>query len=176
MRKIHHSPSPNHNARPVGVKPDAIILHGTEGSDEGDLDWCRRPKSALPPGFSPVSYHYLVFRDGAIHQLVQEERRAWHAGTSSLYGRPNCNDYSIGVAFSLRRTENVTDAQYDSAAWLCADIWRRRDIGFDRMAEHRAVSPGRKTDCWDRLDVHRFFIAIANYRFPPPDPIELLAA
>lgn len=162
-KKISHAPSPNCGKRPAGVQPDAIILHGTAGTDAGDLAWLRKPESR-------VSYHYLVWRDGTIWQLVREADRAWHAGKSRLYDRENCNDFSIGVAFSLRPTEYVSDAQYDAAAWLCADIWRRRGIGFERIAEHRAVSPGRKLDLWGRLDVPRLFRAIAHYRYPPPEP------
>lgn len=189
--RIVHRPSPNHNARPVGVAIDTIVLHGTGGaSEEGDLAWLRdKAKDRNGKIYdTSLSYHYLVGRAGTIYMLVKEEHRAWHAGKSSFYGRQDVNDFSIGVAFANKGPdrslykpgekypEPYTTEQYDAGAWLCADIWIRRDIGFDRMPEHRAVSPRRKTDPWDHFDLHRFFVAVANYRFPPPDPIELKAA
>lgn len=165
---------------------DLVVLHGTAGrTDAGDLSWCCDPKSQ-------VSYHYLIGRDERIYQLVDEGRRAWHAGASKFNkrtdGRNSVNGFSIGVAFCNKGDsktiyrpgepfpEPFTDGQYDAGAWLVADIWRRRGIGFEGITEHRAVSPGRKTDPWDHFDMQRFFVAVANYRFPPPDPIALRAA
>ncbi|WP_208436108.1 N-acetylmuramoyl-L-alanine amidase [Bartonella phoceensis] len=56
-----------------------------------------------------VSAHYLVpdpserayleagFKDMRIFSLVDESKRAWHAGVSSWAGRSNLNDTSIGI-------------------------------------------------------------------------------
>ncbi|HEX7049110.1 MAG TPA: N-acetylmuramoyl-L-alanine amidase, partial [Longimicrobiales bacterium] len=107
-KEILDRPSPNHNARPAGVRPDLIVIHGTAGeTDAGDLAWCRDPKSQ-------VSYHYLIGRDGRIYRLVPEERRAWHAGVSGWEGRQGCNDYSIGVGLCNDGREPYTPAQYDA--------------------------------------------------------------
>src|SRR5688500_20064051 len=65
-------PSPNHEPR----RPILIVLHATEQrSVEESLDTLRTANSG-----GPVSSHYLVGDDGAIYQLVADERRAWHAG------------------------------------------------------------------------------------------------
>lgn len=115
-----------------------------------------------------------------IYRLVAEGRRAWHAGVSSYHGRDNVNDFSIGLAFSNSGPgdppEPYTDAQYANGAKLCADIWTRRGLDLTRITTHAAVSPGRKTDPWGHFDLHRFFVAVANGRFPPPDPFELRIA
>jgi N-acetylmuramoyl-L-alanine amidase len=82
--------SPNYNARPPSKGVELVVIHATAGtSEEGDLSWLCSPKSR-------VSYHYLVGRTGALYQLVQESRRAWHAGRSRWLGKDNCNDFSIG--------------------------------------------------------------------------------
>ncbi|HYW05492.1 MAG TPA: N-acetylmuramoyl-L-alanine amidase, partial [Longimicrobium sp.] len=83
---IIDSPSPNHNARPAGAKPTLIVIHGTVGSDSGDLGWIRDP-------VSKVSYHYLIQRNGKTHRIVRPEQRAWHAGESVWDGKKNVNDY-----------------------------------------------------------------------------------
>ena len=44
-----------------------------------------------------VSSHLFVKRTGEIIQFVPFDKRAWHAGMSSLDNVENCNDYSIGI-------------------------------------------------------------------------------
>ena len=70
------APSPNFDARTA--PPDMIILHYT-GMQTGEaaLAQLRNPT----PG-SRVSAHYLVEEDGRIFRLVDEARRAWHAGVA----------------------------------------------------------------------------------------------
>lgn len=46
---------------------------------------------------SKSSAHYIIDRDGSIIQMVRDEERAWHSGTSEFEGRPHVNDYSIGI-------------------------------------------------------------------------------
>lgn len=138
---IKDTPSPNFNSRPDGTKVDLIVLHGTEGSDAGDLSWLRDPKSR-------VSYHYLIVRDGTIYRLVDEEQRAWHAGKSEWQDREDVNDYSIGIGISCFHTKSPTDAQYKASAELVNDIRLRREIPLSRVVGHCHVSPGRKTDPW----------------------------
>lgn len=65
-------PSPNHNAR----RPNFVIIHDT-GS--GDVE---RALRTLTDPAREVSSHYLIGRDGTLYQLVDENRRAWHAGAS----------------------------------------------------------------------------------------------
>lgn len=147
---IIDSPSPNQNDRPEGVKPRLIVIHGTVGSDAGDLDWLRKAESK-------VSYHYLVQRPGTIHRLVRPERRAWHAGKSSWKGAPDVNDFSIGIGLSNMGTEPFTDAQYDAAAWLCSVFRKEFGIRMSSIVGHYHVSPGRKTDPWYSFEWGRLF-------------------
>jgi N-acetyl-anhydromuramyl-L-alanine amidase AmpD len=134
--------SPNKNARPAGVNPSLLIIHGTAGkSDAGDLSWLLAAKSK-------VSYHYLIARNGQIWQLVPDKERAWHAGVSSWNGRSNCNDYSIGIGLSNDGAEPFTDAQYESCKNLVEMLRTKHDIPLVRVLGHHHVSPGRKSDPW----------------------------
>src|SRR5690606_41510569 len=99
-------PSPNKGARPTGVTPDMVIIHGTAGkSDAGDVDWCTRAESK-------VSYHYIIGRDGTIYRLVDEDERAWHAGVSEWSGRWNCDPYSIGIGLRNDGQVALTPAEH----------------------------------------------------------------
>jgi N-acetylmuramoyl-L-alanine amidase len=158
---IIDSPSPNQGARPAGVTPSLVVIHGTVGTDNGDLAWLRTEKAA-------VSYHYLIQRTGAIHRLVRPERRAWHAGASSWRGVPNVNDYSIGIGLSnLGSGESYTEAQYDAAGWLSAIFAREYGIGLEEVVGHCHVSPGRKTDPWLNFEWGRLFARMAVYASRP---------
>ena len=65
-----------------------------------------------------VSAHFLVRRDGRVQQFVSTDRRAWHAGVSSWQGRPNCNDYSVGIELEGLEGWSFEPAQYRSLAQL----------------------------------------------------------
>lgn len=163
---IIDSPSPNQNDRPAGVRPRLVVIHGTVGSDAGDLQWLRSKEAE-------VSYHYLVQRNGVIHRLVRPERRAWHAGKSSWGGVPDVNDFSIGIGLSnlgdahLNGTgEPFTEAQYQAAGWLCAIFEREYGIGMERVVGHVHVSPGRKQDPWLTFRWGSLFAAMVAARKP----------
>lgn len=136
---LHHSP--NQSPRPDGVAIDAIIVHADAGrTTRGTLAWIGDPASK-------VSYHYLIGRDGAVHACVPDERKAWHAGISSLHGRALCNEFSLGVAFANdQRGEPFTPSALAAGVSLCADLCRRYGIPLTRIARHSDVSPGRKVD------------------------------
>jgi N-acetylmuramoyl-L-alanine amidase len=136
--------SPNHSARPTGVKPRLIVLHADASpSHLSSINHILNPAS-------DVSYHYIIARDGGITQLVPDAKRAWHAGISQFFGVPDCNDYSIGVSFS---NKNDGVEQYDSRALamgieLVASLMKAHGIGLDCITTHEAIARpmGRKTD------------------------------
>ncbi|PWQ89254.1 N-acetylmuramoyl-L-alanine amidase, partial [Enterococcus faecium] len=66
-----------------------VVLHYTNASLERSL-------ALLTQG--EVSSHYLI-GDGpaTVYQLVDENRRAWHAGDSQWQGRTWLNSSSIGI-------------------------------------------------------------------------------
>ena len=67
-------PSPNFGDRPDGCPIDILVLHYTGmQSGQAALDRLCDPDSS-------VSSHYLIEEDGRIFGLVDEEKRAWHAG------------------------------------------------------------------------------------------------
>jgi N-acetylmuramoyl-L-alanine amidase len=134
-----------------------LILHFTWG------DWDSSLK-VLTEG--PVSSHYLV-RDKPvrIYGLVDENRRAWHAGASWWKGHTHINASSIGIeivnagnrlAAQGIEWEEYPPEQIDAVVALVKDIVRRHQIRPDRILGHSDIAPLRKVDPgpkfpWKRL-------------------------
>ncbi len=84
-------PSPNHSERRGGLLPRLVVLHYTAmTSAEAALQRLCDPATE-------VSAHWLVGRDGRVWRLVDESRRAWHAGAGRWGGVGDVNSASIGI-------------------------------------------------------------------------------
>lgn len=114
----------------------------------------------------PVSSHYLVNDEPpTIYRLVDESRRAWHAGASSWQGQTMLNSSSIGIEIVNRGDAITTDpdvfqpyppAQVEAVLALVRDIVKRHGIRPDRVVGHSDIAPQRKVDPgplfpWKRL-------------------------
>ncbi len=140
---IDACPSPNHGTRRAGPV-DMIIVHYTGMPDAGQaLAW-------LCSEQSEVSAHYFVFEDGRIVQMVDEDRRAWHAGAASWAGESDINSRSIGIEIANSGHDGCLPAfpgaQIDAVIDLSGDIIGRRAIAAHRLLAHSDVAPGRKRD------------------------------
>ncbi len=100
-----------------------------------------------------VSSHILIKRNGEIIQFVPFNKRAWHAGVSSLEGVRDCNDYSIGIELEGSDDDLFADDQYDSLKTLTSLIMKEYDlITKDRILGHSDIAPGRKKDPGNLFD------------------------
>jgi N-acetyl-anhydromuramoyl-L-alanine amidase len=161
--------SPNCDARPPGVLPELIVVHGISlppgefGGPWIDRLFGNTLDPAAHPAFADleglrVSSHLLIRRDGEVIQYVPLDRRAWHAGRSRFAGRDNCNDFSVGIELEGTDAVPYETAQYQR---LCATIKALRR-GIPSLAKapvvgHSDIAPGRKTDPgpafdWPRLE------------------------
>lgn len=114
----------------------------------------------------PVSSHYLVAEDGTIYELVDEGRRAWHAGVSSWRGNTQLNASSIGIEIVNMGLQGPVEdpasfaeypkAQIDAVLELCKDIVRRHGIRPERVVGHSDIAPQRKVDPGPRFPWRRF--------------------
>lgn len=155
--------SPNYNVRPKGLSIDAIIVHNislppnefgacdTNGTHyvkalfTNQLDWDDHPYFQTIKG-AEVSAHLFIERDGTITQFVNFNERAWHAGRSSYLGRPECNDYSIGIELEGSDFVSFTSAQYEQLADVIAAIYKAYPKTRRHLTGHSDIAPGRKTD------------------------------
>ncbi|MGE0312427.1 MAG: 1,6-anhydro-N-acetylmuramyl-L-alanine amidase AmpD [Lautropia sp.] len=175
--------SPNQDERPDGIAVDALILHHISlppGRFAGDaierlftnrLDAAAHPYYATIAG-ARVSAHFLLRRHGALVQFVATDRRAWHAGVSSLMGRARCNDFSIGIELEGDSRRDFTPSQYRRLRALIETLAAMHRIRH--VAGHSDVAPGRKVDPgprfdWSRIDdlLRRLGIARFSVEAPP---------
>jgi len=144
-------PSANSNER----RPSFIILHHTGRSE------AQRALATLSNPAAEVSAHYLVARDGTIYYLVDEMKRAWHAG-DSWWGAPiDMNSASIGIELDNNGSESYAEAQIAALLRLLTDIKQRYGIPGANILGHGDIAPGRKIDPgvnfpWQRLAQHGF--------------------
>lgn len=150
-------PSPNHDARPAGGAVDMLILHYT-----GMADAALALERLCDPA-SGVSAHYLVDEAGAVHRLVPEARRAWHAGESSWRGRGDVNALSIGVEIVNPGHElgyrPFPEAQMAAVETLCRDVVARHPIPARHVLGHSDVAPARRRDPGELFDWRRLAAA-----------------
>lgn len=174
-----------------------LVLHFTDENFERSLDLLTRPHA------KPVSAHYLVSRAGdlsrpsmasgalgllpgeygrsapTVLRLVDESRRAWHAGPSRFQGHELLNDDSIGIEIVYEShcpREPQRPAGTSPGDWeancayppypddqiavvieLAQQIIRRHpEIDATRVVGHADIQPENKTDPgpkfpWQRL-------------------------
>lgn len=158
----HTHVSPSHTSR---VRH--LVIHYTDVDEAESLSVLTGPH---------VSAHYILplpARDHRgqplVYQLVDEERRAWHAGASAWRGRTNINDTSIGIEIvntgpdrPYAEVERLLEedpeasveiqwtpypeAQIEALIALSRDIIERHDIHPTDVVAHSDIAPTRKID------------------------------
>lgn len=105
-----------------------------------------------------VSSHYLLSDENppVVYRLVDENRRAWHAGASFWKGATMLNASSIGIEIVNLGEEKAADgsrrfvpyppAQIDLLIQLMRDIVTRHNIPPERVLGHSDIAPQRKID------------------------------
>ena len=165
LQRARRCRSPNAGPRPAGVAVELLLIHsislppGEYGGDAIErlftnrLDWDQHPYYAQIRGLR-VSAHFLVRRDGELVQFVSCGRRAWHAGASQWQGRPDCNDYSIGIELEGLEGERFEAAQYATLLELMRRLAARYPLrgvaGHEHVAPLRKLDPGRGFD-WPQV-------------------------
>ena len=150
--RIIDAPSPNWDEREARVS--MIVLHYT-GMETGEaaIERLRDPAAK-------VSSHYLVAEDGTILRLVDEGKRAWHAGRSHWRDTGDVNAASIGIEIVNPGHDHgyrpFPDAQIDALIPLVAAIKERHGITRGNVVGHSDIAPARKRDPgelfpWSRL-------------------------
>lgn len=129
-------PSPNHDAR----RPNFVILHDTTS------DNVKHSLKTLTDPAREVSAHYLIGRDGSLYQLVDEHRRAWHAGISYWGGNADLNSASIGIELDNTGVEPYSELQIARLIDLLKELKERYRIPAPNFLGHGDVAPRRKVD------------------------------
>ena len=137
-------PSPNCDDRPPGKVISCVVLHATVvPTTEGTMQ-------IFLEGACKVSAHFVVGRDGRVVQMVQVEKRAWHAGPSVLDGVGRVNDYSVGIEMVNLNdgADPYSEPQVQAVTGILRFLRAHYEIPDHRIVSHAeiALPPGRKTD------------------------------
>jgi AmpD protein len=150
--------SPNFDARPGGLEPELVVVHGISlPPGEFGGPWIDRLfTNALPADGHPyfdairhlrVSSHALITRNGKVTQYVPFSARAWHAGNSYWRGRSDCNDFSVGIELEGTDEQLYDRRQYTALSGLIAALQSAYpSLAEGWIAGHSDIAPGRKTD------------------------------
>ncbi len=169
--------------------PSLIVLHYT------GMATCAAARDRLCDPVAEVSAHWLISETGETLELVEEDRRAWHAGAGEWAGFADVNSNSIGIELANPGTQPFPERQMVALEVLLSEIMPRwsipahRVIGHSDMAPTRKGDPGAKFD-WRRLalggvsvwpvaqeaDIKTFFCSLRAFGYPDVAETALLAA
>ncbi|MGN6670597.1 MAG: N-acetylmuramoyl-L-alanine amidase [Candidatus Nucleicultricaceae bacterium] len=138
-------PSPNFDDRPNNACIEFLIIHYTACDLELSL-------KILTDGASSnrVSSHYLIAESGEIYHLVDEEKRAWHAGVSAWRHYQGINAFSLGIELVNPghgpHYRPFSTPQMASLIELSRELMTRHPIRKEYVLGHADVAPLRKVD------------------------------
>ena len=160
------TPSPNFDDRTLPVT--MLILHYTGMPDAASaIEWMTNPASK-------VSAHYCVTEDGQVIRMVDEDKRAWHAGLAYWRGITDVNSASVGIEIVNPGHEwgyrPFPEEQISALIPLVADIVKRHGITRGNIVGHSDVAPARKQDPGELFPWHR----LARLRLALPRPTKNL--
>ena len=127
-------------------KPNFVIIHHTaQNSCEETLKTFTIPRTA-------VSAHYVICKDGTIHQMLNDYMRAQHAGISKWGKLIDINSSSIGIELDNNGFEPFDSLHINSLLVLLNRLKQKYTIPTANFIGHGDIAPTRKND--------------PNYRFP----------
>ncbi len=150
MKLINKFKSPNYDKRKF-KKILFIIVHYTALKDHFDAI------SHLCDPANKVSSHYLISQNGQIFKLLDEKKRAWHAGISFWDGFTDLNSLSIGIEldFSPKDKNNTFSKKLiNSLLLLIKKLKIKYDIQDSNILGHSDIAPFRKKDPGPRFPWH----------------------
>lgn len=164
-------PSPNHGARRGTDRPSLIVIHYTA------MSTCAEARARLCDPKAEVSAHWIIAENGTTEQLVDETRRAWHAGAGSWQGQGDVNSRSIGIELANPGDRPFPEPQMAALELLLGRIMARWSIGPEGVIGHSDMAPGRKIDPGPRFDWQRLALqglAIWDEGMPNPERLTAL--
>ncbi|MSO80208.1 MAG: N-acetylmuramoyl-L-alanine amidase [Alphaproteobacteria bacterium] len=126
-----------------------LVLHYTGmTSAEAALDLLCAPAAQ-------VSAHWLIDEAGTVYRLVDEYRRAWHAGVATWRGAVDVNSRSIGIELANPGHDwgyrDFAAPQIAALVELCGGILARHPIPPRNVVAHSDIAPTRKLDPGERF-------------------------
>jgi|WetSurSiteA1Bulk_404760.scaffolds.fasta_scaffold08448_4 N-acetylmuramoyl-L-alanine amidase len=131
--RIENRYSPLNKKRPRRPNTRYIVLHTTEGDEEGSLRKIVRFGEA----------HYCVGISGRIYRIIDKAKIAKHAGRSMWEGRSSVDKHSIGVEVVGYHNKDISDDQYAALRELLRQLKGVYRISDKNILTHSMVAYGR---------------------------------
>ena len=131
--------SDNYDQRKFDIS--LVIIHFTETKTFTDA------LNLLTSKERKVSCHYLIDKSGDIFNLVDLDKRAWHAGESMWGNYDDINSRSVGIEIVNSGEiikENYTSKQLVSLSHLLIKLLKEYNI--ENVLGHSDIAPTRKID------------------------------
>jgi len=136
--------SPNQSSGTI--TPEFLVMHYTAGTSfKGAVDWLSNPDAK-------ASAHLVIGRDGRIQQLVDFNRKAWHAGRSFWDGRSGANGFSIGIELDNAGRLEGSEGQWKS--------WQGVKIPDDEVVVRAHPADGRVSG-WQTYTTKQIDVAVS---------------
>lgn len=169
MKFITKFKSPNFNDR-KNNKILFIIIHYTAIKNNNDaISHLCNPKNK-------VSSHFLISQNGNIFKLVNEKKRAWHAGKAYWNGIRDINSCSLGIEldFSNNKINNKYSNQMIKALiFLLKKFKKKYKIKSCNILGHSDISPYRKKDPGKKFPWHKLSKYDLAYKISVKDEIKI---
>ena len=161
-------PSPNWDERALPIS--MVVLHYTEMASAEDA------LARLTDPEAKVSAHYLISEAGEVIRLVDEDKRAWHAGAQLLarasrreFGQRSASSsiipgHALGYREFSRSRSSTRWSRCSRGSCKQHDIPRANVVGHSDVAPARKIDPGELFP-WDRLAEYELCL-------PRPDKLE----
>ena len=145
------------------MSPRLVVLHYTA------MESFAAARERLCDPAHEVSSHWLVDVDGRAEALVDEGRRAWHAGAGAWGACQDVNSASIGIEIQNSGFAPFPARQMAGLERLLADVLTRWDIPPAGVIGHSDMAPARKRDPGPRFDWRR--LALGGLSVWPQDRV-----
>ncbi len=156
-------------------KPDFVIIHHTA------QDSLAQTIRTFTLERTQVSAHYIVSRDGEVVQMLNDDLRAWHAGSGKWGNNFDMNSCSIGIELDNNGFEPFSENQINSLLILLTKLKVTHNIPTSNFIGHGDVAPSRKSDPsilfpWKKLADNGFGFWYDFPDLPPPTNFDVESA
>lgn len=121
-------------------KPNFVIIHHTAQNS------CEQTLRTFTLPATQVSAHYVICKDGTVHQMLNDYLRAWHAGVSKWGNVTDVNSSSIGIELDNNGSELFPESQIQNLLVLLDTLKKRYTIPAVNFIGHADIAPTRKND------------------------------
>lgn len=130
--KLVQKLSPFNDKRPIRPETEFIVLHKTETNNHSTVDFIQKHGLA----------NFVVDRAGTVYQTIASDRLAKHAGRSMWNGKPNTDNYSLGIEVVGMHDEDITEPQYVALKELLEDLQGNYNIPDKNVVSHSMIAYG----------------------------------